>query len=76
MLWSPAELKREYSQQAISELPQASVLKRDLASLWKWGFLELVNGLFSKWRTQLEQASSVRLKDAFSLWRLSQVKMT
>ena len=75
MLWSPAELKREYSQQAISELPQASVLKRDLASLWKWGFLELVNGLFSKWRTRLEQAS-VRLKDAFSLWRLSQVKMT
>ena len=28
LFWSPVELKSEYSQQAISELPQASGLKR------------------------------------------------
>ena len=52
MLWSPVELKSEYSQWAICELPQASGLKRGLASLWNWGFLEFANGLFSKWRSQ------------------------
>ena len=70
MLWSPGELKSEYRQLAICELPQASGLKRGLASLWKWGFLELANGLFSKWRARLEPASTARLKEAFSLWRL------